>query len=376
MQNIKSNLSENVREVIYRLNISAEFSPSLLKSAFLEILNYPEAEQRDVLLGTILGGIICRKPSLAEIVGLIETAVTLDNFDYKNVPKVKLPPGKKLISIIGSGKKGHKTINISTPSAITAACLGAYIVKPGSFATSSTSGSRDFIEALGANVELTLDEMTDVLKKCGFAFFSIEGLIPKFNKVYGGKFIAMNALSFGLPAILCPLKTDNILYGLTHPNVQLSSQVLRELGVQNAMVVSATYDDIHFIDEIGLYGTTRLIGIINGRIGRQLYFQSTHLLQLPKYYPKDIEEEVSFEKNIEVVLDVLKGKGKQAHKDIIAANTGNLLYLSGLAYDLKDGYDKAIKVLERGEPYQKLIEFIELTGGDKTKLSSFSNLGI
>ncbi len=358
-------------EVLYRLNVHAEIDPDLLTKGFTEILNLQSERVRDTLLGAFLTSIMVREPNVDEVVALLKAAFHLDNFSPNKAKRIDLPKGKVLIGVAGSGKKGVKTINISTPSALIAASLDVYVAKSGSSSTSSVIGSADFMREVGANIDLSSNEMVKMLLKTRFGFFTIENSIPKFDRVYSGRFYAPHVLSFGLPALVNPVRPDIVLYGLAHPNIQLSLKVLREFGVKNAMVVSCTDDDIHFLDEIGVYGTTKLISMRQGVIGKLLYFRPTEEIGLPKYTPADIRQERTKTANIKRVVNALRGSGKAAHEDIISMNAANLLYLAGIADNLKDGYHKAREVLRKGWPLQKLEEFIEVSGGDKKALQKY-----
>lgn len=361
--------NNSIHELLYRLNVHAEYDLEMLKLAFREILNIEENNVRNILLGSLLTSLMTKNPTKEEVVALLEVAFEIDGYNPQKREKLTLNNGKKIITIVGSGKKGIKTINISTASAFLAASLGAYVVKPGSCSTSSITGSADFMDIVGVNKNLSLQESVNILKKCGFAFFSIEDLIPKFDKIYGGNFYVPHVLSFGLAALVCPVKTDVVLYGLAHPNVELSLEVLKDFDVENAMVISSTDDDIHYIDEMGIFGTTRLIGTIDGKNnGDLLTFNPLKELNLPNYSSKDIIQGKDKVENVKFILNVLNGTGIKAHEDIICINCANILYLSGIVKNLKDGYQKSKEAIKKGIGLKKLREYIKLTGGDETKL--------
>lgn len=360
--------NNSIHELLYRLNVHAKYDMNLLKSAFREILNIKQNNLRNIMLGSLLTSLMTKNPSKEEVVALLEVAFEIDGYSPQKRKKLSLENGKKIITIVGSGKKGIKTINISTASALLAASMGAYVVKPGSCSTSSITGSSDFMEIVGVNKNLSLEDSINILKKCGFAFFSIEDLIPKFDKIYGGNFYVPHVLSFGLAALVCPVKTDVILYGLAHPNVELSLEVLKDFDIDNAMIVSSTDDDIHYIDEMGIFGTTRLIGTIDGKNnGKLLKFNPLTELGLPHYSSKDICQGKDKVENVKFILNVLSGKGIKAHEDIVCINCANILYLSGIVENLKDGYLKSKNAVKDGVGLKKLEEYIRLTGGDVNK---------
>lgn len=351
-----------IRELLYRINVNSDYSTELLMNAFKEILYMEDVNIRSIMLGSLLTSIMAKNPTEDEIVALLKTAFSMDNYDPLNRPQIEIP-NSKCITIVGSGKKGIKTINISTASALLAASMGAYVAKPGSSSTSSLTGSADFMELLGANTHLLTHESMEILKKCGFSFFKIENVIPKFDSVYGGNFYVPHALSFGLAALVCPISTDVTLYGLAHPNVELSLNVLKRFNVGNAMVVSSTDDNIHFIDEMGVFGKTRLIGTKDGiSNGELVIFNPLEELKLPKYTSNDIKQGQNQEENIKYILDALAGHGKMAHEDIICINCANILYLSNLASNLVEGYHLSKTAIKTGKALEKLSEYIELTG--------------
>ena len=213
--------------------------------------------------------------------------------------------------------------------------------------------------------------MKEVVVKTRFGAFVIESLLPKFDSIYAKKFYVPHALSFGLAALASPIKYDNLLYGLAHPNIDLCIDVLKEFGYKNLMVASTTHDGIHFLDEMGVYGKTKIKGIRNGKIGVLKEFNPLIELNLPKYTPKDICQGKNKKENIELVLNVLKGKGEKAREDIICINAGTILYLASMAKDLKEGYLMSKEAIKKGLPFKKLLEVIEATGGDLNKPKEF-----
>lgn len=360
-----------INEVLYRLNVGSEIDLELLRRAFDTILTDNESNERDTQLGSLLTGLMVKGPTVNEIVTLLESSFSLDGFSPYERRKIELPNQEKIVGAIGSGKKGYKTMNISTPALLIAASMDVYTAKPVSSSTNSLTGSADLLRRVGMNIDLSTDEMEEVIKKTKFGAFCIENIIPKFDEVYGGKFYVPHVLSFGLAALVSPVQFDNLIYGLAHPNVETSIEVLLRFGIRDAIVVSTTHDNIHYLDEMGVYGTTKLVGIQNGRVGKTIYFRPTEELGLPRYTPEQIAQGESIEQNIRYCIDVLNGKGEKAREDIICINAGTVLYLAGKAEDLKEGYLKAKEVVKTGKPLEKLIEVVDASGGDKRMIEGY-----
>jgi len=351
-----------LHEAIYRINVGYNLTEEIAFSSFREALLLKNPEERGIFMGILLNSVMARGPSIEEAVGFIRAAFLFDNFDPTKLDGLKLKG--KVIGIGGSGKKGIKSMNISSVAAIVASSLGINIAKPCSDSTSSLTGSADFIENLGANININAKEMTAILKETGLGFFKIESQIPRFNSLYGGKFYAPHILSLGLAGMILPFKPDSMLYGLAHPSVELSAKVFRRFGYKNVMVVTTTDDGVHFLDEFGTFGTTSIIGIRDGKLGKLVSIQTSDILNFPNYTRESIKPGFNKEDNIRLAVQVLSGKGEAAREDIVCINAATLLYLAGKAEDLKEGYIYAKQAIKKGYPIEKLKDFIRATSGN------------
>lgn len=354
-------MNHSIVEVLYRINVGREIDNELLGEAMTCLLMEKDSS-RDVLFGALLTGLMGKSVESDEIATLLKCVFSLDNYDREKVPKHST--SKKVIEYIGSGKKGVKTINISTPSAIVAASAGACILKKGSSSTSSVTGSADFMSILGMKKMLDITQINNSLEKVNFAFVGIEDVIPNFDQFYSGKFYSPHILSFGLAALVTPLRGDVILYGLAHPDTNLCIKVLKQFNVSDAMVISSTYDGIHFIDEMGIYGNTKLVGMQNKVIGKTIDFNPIELLGVGMCSLTDISQCSNPLDNVKCALRILKGKGTEAQTNIIAMNAANLLYLAGVVNTISDGFEMARNEIMSLKALNKLEEFLEFTNSD------------
>lgn len=119
--------NHEIAEVFYRLNIGAPVEEHMIARAFELILSNPHVKARDAQLGAFLTGIMVKVPSVREVVTLIRTALNIDGVTRF---KPTLPVSKKLVGVAGSGKKGCKTFNISTPACFVASAAGAFAANP------------------------------------------------------------------------------------------------------------------------------------------------------------------------------------------------------------------------------------------------------
>ncbi|MGH2604354.1 MAG: hypothetical protein ACRDJ9_33820, partial [Dehalococcoidia bacterium] len=187
----------------HQINDPADIPPEDVYDGMLDLLALPASQARDVMLGSVLTGLLLRGPRLDEVEPAIRAALSLDQPDQQQLPE---PADAPVIGYTGSGKKAFKTFNISTSAALVAAAGGAHVAKLGSHSASSVTGSRDFMQHIGAECDQTpADEMVEITADLGFGFFPIENRIPEFDHRYGGRFRAVHALSLALPALLSPV---------------------------------------------------------------------------------------------------------------------------------------------------------------------------
>lgn len=344
-----------ISDVLNQLSMKKSVERDLLKQAFYELLVNPNVIARDVQLGALFSGLMVKKPTADEIISLIKVVLELNPFPINEIRK----HGEKIICIAGSGKKGFKTINISTPAAIVAASAGANIVKPGSHCTSSVTGSADLLASLGIKIG-SVNHSIEMFQKTGIGFFSIEGMIEKFDRVYGGKMIVLNPLSFALPAMICPIEYSTLIYGLSHPDLRLSLQTFAGLGIQDAVVCTATEDGFAYIDELGVFDRNYYMELNCGRIGKKQRINTKEVLGIPVHRIQEIRTGKTVKENVKYVLDVLKGVGKRAHEAVIALNAGMILWKAEKVPSISTGFDLAYAQIKTGKALDKLRELIKV----------------
>ncbi len=92
-----------------------------------------------------------------------------------------LPVPAEVLDIVGTGGDRFGTVNISTMSAIVAAATGIPVVKHGNRAASSASGSSDVLGALGIDLTLPPERVSEVLGEVGITFAFASAFHPGFR---------------------------------------------------------------------------------------------------------------------------------------------------------------------------------------------------
>ena len=374
MDIIKIQEAKEPYESLYKLNIGHSLDEYEAEEAMTLILNEKNEQKRLSLLTMLLNGVMIKEPTINEVSGLLTASLDMDNQLKKEKPRLNLPSGELLVGVASSGKKGIKTINITSTACLVAASCGANIAKACSHSTSSKTGSSDFLDICGINLNLPLERKNEILNKYHIAFFSIEETTPKFAKVYGGVFYAPHAMSFGLAGLSFPVQIDSLAYGLSHPNVKLSAEVLKKFGIKNALVYSCTYDGVHYLDELLPIWCANLIRIKDSNVEKIISADIQDALSINEFFNiSSLKEKHNKVDNVLASLKILKGDGDSSQIDAISINASIFLLLANKVKSLEEGFNKAKEMLKTGKVWNNFLSIVDLYGGDSKKIENLVN---
>lgn len=159
-------------------------------------------------------------------------------------PKARLPSALAAVNIVGTGG-GVNTFNISTTAAFVTAAAGVPVLKSGSRAYSSNSGSQDVLERLGIRVpgdDAVLEEMLGTLG-IGFA------PIARYPAMCRRLALACQPLSFrlvgqfinSLGPLLCPFELKGQVTGVSSAGLMNTlACAVHELAQDNMLFVHAS----------------------------------------------------------------------------------------------------------------------------------------
>ncbi|MFE9486488.1 hypothetical protein ACFYNF_08635 [Streptomyces sp. NPDC006641] len=350
----------------HKINSPADIAPQDVHEGITRILALPEGPTRDVMLGSVLTGLLLRGPRLEEVEAAIRSATDLDR---KGWDFYRPPSGVRFVGYTGSGKKTFKTINLSTAAALVAAAGGAHIAKLGSRSASSKTGSRDFIDQIGATSDtVSHREMVDITAEIGFGFFSIENRVPEFDRRYGGRFQAVHALSLAFPALLSPVTCPAYVYGLSHPAVGASARLLSKLGLPDVTVMNSSLGKAAQVDELLPGSQVRACRINSGQ--EDLMFNDD-VRRGAASMPQDLTSVAQHEdprENVAAAIRVLAGQDRSQARNAVALNAALLLVMSEAAPTIQSGIDKALDLIDAGAGLDTLRQFVRLTGGAPHRL--------
>lgn len=267
------------------------------------------------------------------------------------------------IDIVGTGGSLHRrkhALNVSTMASFVAAGAGAVVCKHGNFKASSTSGSFDFLSALGVNVDLAPDALERQVADHGLGFALARTFHPSMR--HAGPVRA----ELGIPTVF------NVLGPLAHP-AQLRRQVIgcaSEALAERMSIVLSALGSVHAwvvtgdggIDEISTTGPSVIFEVRDGAVQRI----SIDLDELGIARPASMDELAggSAEDNAAIFHRILDGTATGARRDIVLLNAAAGLIVAGLADDLEAGLSQARAAIEDGRVQTKL-EAIQRFGRDE-----------
>src|SRR5215217_929623 len=178
--------------------------------------------------------------------------------------KVPMADTSKLLDIVGTGGDGAHTFNISTAAMFVAAAAGARVAKHGGRSVSSSSGSADLIETLGAQIDLKPEQIAQSIAQTGIGFmFAPNHHAAMKNVAPVRRELGVRSIFNILGPLTNPAGAPNILMGVFHPDlVGIQVRALQRLGAEHALVVYGRDG----MDEVSLGAATLVGELKNGQI--------------------------------------------------------------------------------------------------------------
>jgi len=253
-----------------------------------------------------------------------------------------------LVDTCGTGGDGRGSFNVSTVSALVAAGAGVRVAKHGNRAVSSSCGSADVLAALGVEIDLDAKQAAQLLESAGVTFLFAPRMHPAMAAVSSvRRELGLRTIFNILGPLTNPAFARRQLLGVFSPRlVETMALVLAELGAEHAFVVHG--DD--GMDEISVAGATHAFEIRDGAVEpREITPES---LGLRRHDPAELAGGDPAT-NARIAREVLEGSSG-ARRDVVLANAGAAIYLSGLESTLRDGVEAARDSIDSGRAMETL----------------------
>jgi anthranilate phosphoribosyltransferase len=259
-----------------------------------------------------------------------------------------------LLDTAGTGG-GRRTFNVSTAAALVAAGAGCAVAKHGNRSATSSSGSADLLEALGARIDLDPEAVARCIADAGFGFMfapahhqATRFVIPVRRE------LAVRTIFNLLGPLTNPAGATRQLIGVADASfLETIAGALARLGVERALVVAGEDG----LDEVSTSAATRVIEVNGEELTRYTLTPQEVGLQLAD--PSDpLLAGGSPLENAEVTRAVFAGE-RGAHADLILINAGAAIYAAQIADSIANGVEAARAAIDSGAAAAALEGYVQ-----------------
>ena len=309
-----------------------------------------QGEISPVMTAAILTGLRVKKETVGEITAAAQVMRELST-------RIEVADNSRFVDIVGTGGDGAHTFNISTAAMFVAAAAGAKVAKHGNRSVSSSSGSADVLESLGANIMLTPAQDGECLAATGIGFmFAPNHHSAMKNVAPVRREMGVRTIFNILGPLTNPAGAPNTLLGVFHPDlVGILVRVMERLGAKHVLVVHGKDG----MDEISLGAATMVGELKDGEIREY------------EIHPEDFGLQMSSNRSLRVgnaeeskaMLCSALANEEGTAREIVALNAGTALYVANAAASIPQGIALARETLASGAARAKLDEFVRFTQG-------------
>lgn len=307
-------------------------------------------EVSPVMTAAILAGLRVKKETVGEIAAAAQVMRELST-------RIDVPDNSHFVDIVGTGGDGAHTFNISTSSMFVAAAAGAKVAKHGGRSVSSSSGSADVLEALGANIMLSPEQVSACLAATGIGFmFAPNHHSAMKNVAPVRREMGVRTIFNILGPLTNPAGAPNTLLGVFHEDlVGILVRVMQQLGAKHVLVVYGRDG----MDEVSLGAATLVGELKDGKISEYEIHPEDFGLQMSSNRSLRVE---NAQESKEMIYSALANTESVA-REIIVLNTGSALYTANVADSIQTGIALAREAIASGAARAKLDEFVRFTQG-------------
>jgi anthranilate phosphoribosyltransferase len=271
-----------------------------------------------------------------------------------------------LLDTAGTGG-GRRTFNVSTTAALIAAGAGCAVAKHGNRSATSSSGSADLLEALGARIDLAPEGVARCIEEAGFGFMfapahhqATRYVVPVRRE------LAVRTIFNFLGPLTNPAGARRQVIGVSDPAfVETIAGALARLGVDRALVVSSEDG----LDELSIAAATSVVEVNGDRLER--YTLAPGDVGVEQISADVFERDCAGgtpEHNAEVTRAIL-GFGAEAGArpargataaavELASINAGAAIYAAGAVASIAEGVEAARAALADGAAAEALGRYV------------------
>jgi anthranilate phosphoribosyltransferase len=297
-------------------------------------------------IGAFLAALRVRGESIDEIAAGVSVM-------RANATKVKAPT--HVLDTCGTGGDGSGSYNISTAVALVVAACGAHVAKHGNKALSSKSGSSEVLEAMGVNLALSPEALSQCIKDVGIGFLFAPNHHAAMRHVGPTRAELGFRTIFNLLGPLSnPAGANRQLLGVFAKEwVEPLAQVLRKLGSERAWVVHGCDG----MDELTTTGPSMVAELRKGEIS--VFEITPEDAGLPRAKPEDLTGGTPQE-NATAMTALFDGE-TGPYRDIVLLNAAAALLVANKVETLKEGVETAALAIDDGGARSVLANLVATT---------------
>lgn len=335
-----------IREAIKKVVEGGDLAEGEAVAAMTEIM---DGEVTPAQVASFITALRMKGETVEEITGFVKV------MREKSV-KVR-PKASDLLDTCGTGGDRLNTFNISTTATFVIVGAGVNVAKHGNRAASSTCGSADVLEALGANLNLPAEQIAMCIDTVGIGFMFAPAMHPAMKHAIGPrKEIGIRTVFNILGPMTNPAGAARQVIGVFAPDLtETMANVLKSLGTMRAMV----FHGLAGLDEMSTLGETKVSELKDGSV--TTYTIRPEDVGLPVVGPESLSAgDGAVADNVRALLDVLDGK-PGPKRDVVLLNAAAALVVAEKAADLREGISVAARSIDSGAAMNALEAFKSIT---------------
>ena len=262
----------------------------------------------------------------------------------------------KAIDVVGTGGDKSNSFNISSTVSIVLAAANSIVAKHGNKSITSKSGSADMLEALGINLNVSIENSAKMLEDTNFCFMFAQNHHPAMKHIMPiRKSIPHRTIFNILGPLSNPATVSKQLIGVFDKTFLNKIATALDLLETKRSIIVASRDGM---DEVSISDITYATSLINGKIDD---FEIN-----PEHYgfklsPKESIVGGEAKQNAQITYDILSNNLQGAKLDIVLLNTALALIVDNKARDMKDGIEIALETIKTNKAKEKLKQIIEVS---------------
>jgi anthranilate phosphoribosyltransferase len=319
------------------------------KEASFALRQIIEGNCSDIEAGAFLFGMRAKGETILELTAFVQTM-------RDAMVKVEVNT-EGAVDLCGTGGDHSGYFNISTAAMFVVAGAGVPVLKHGNRSVSSLTGSADVLDALGAKIDLSKEQVEKTFEKSGMAFMFAPLFHPAMkNIVPVRKALKMRTFFNILGPLLNPAGVQRQLIGTFNSEIaQKMADILAALKTERAITVHAHQG----LDEVSVLSATDYVEVKQGlSLGKNVFNPK----DLGLIYTDDTALKGGDKiKNSEIIQAILNGDRKGIAEDMVMINAAFAIQVSQNDLSIHDAILMARESLRSGKAKSALAKYVQVT---------------